>query len=374
MFYNETKILLLVRFYALKKDIYIIIEKGKSVLKRFKLLIMIVTIVSLLVLTACGGGAKETSKDTEKGTKDGDVITIKVGHISPDGQAYAIGFEEYAKAVEEATNGKVKFKIFGNGALGGERELMEGVQLGTLDMSVVTTSVVTGFVPEVAVIEFPFLFRDLDHTYKTLDGEVGQELLDKMSESNVKGIAFWENGPRHLANSKKPIKSVEDLKGLKMRVMESELLIDTYKEMGTNATPMAFPEVYGGLQQGVIDGSDFSTGVYYTTNVYEQSKYFSEVGLYYASATLVMNQELYDSLPEDIQKVIVDLGKEYAQKERQINQDLMADYKKNLLDQGVEIIPAEEIDMDSFRNAIQPVYDKHADRYGDYIERIKAVE
>ncbi len=335
---------------------------------------MIAAVVSLLALTACGGGAKDSGNDKANSGKDGDVITIKVGHISPDGQAYAIGFNEYAKAVEEATNGKVKFEIFGNGALGGEREMLEGVQLGTLDMSVITTGVVTNFVPEVAVIEFPFLFRDLDHTYKTLDGEVGQELLDKMSDVNLKGIAFWENGQRHLANSKKPIKSVEDLKGLKMRTIESELLLDTYSALGTNATPMAFPEVYSGLQQRVIDGSDFSTGVYYTTNVYEQSKYFSEVGLYYASATLVMNQELFESLPEDIQKVIVDLGKEYAQKERQINQDLMEDYKKNLVEKGVEIIPEEDIDMESFRKAVQPVYEKHAERYGDYVERIQAVK
>ncbi|HHW36590.1 MAG TPA: TRAP transporter substrate-binding protein DctP [Bacillales bacterium] len=336
---------------------------------------MITATLSLLMLTACGGDtAKEQANSNGKGGNDGDVITIKVGHISPDGQAYAIGFDEYAKAVEKATEGKVKFEIFGNGALGGERELLEGVQLGTLDMSLITTGVVTNFVPEVAVIEFPFLFRDLDHTYKTLDGEVGQELLDKMSAVNLKGIAFWENGQRHLANSKHPVKSVADLKGLKMRTIESELLLDTYSALGTNATPMAFPEVYSGLQQGVIDGSDFSTGVYYTTKVFEQSKHFSEVGLYYASATLVMNQKLYESLPEDVQKVIIDLGKEYAQKERQINQDLTAGYEKNLLENGVEIIRAKDIDMESFRQAVQPVYEKHAERYGDYIERIQNVK
>lgn len=346
-------------------------------MKKFKLFMIITTVVSLLMLTACGGGnAKEESASNgeAKTGADSDVITIKVGHISPDGQAYAIGFEEYAKAVEKATDGKVKFEIFGNGALGGERELLEGVQLGTLDMSLITTGVVTNFVPEVAVIEFPFLFRDLNHAYKALDGEVGQELLDKMSDVNLKGIAFWENGQRHLANSKHPVKSVADLKGLKMRTIESELLLDTYSALGTNATPMAFPEVYSGLQQGVIDGSDFSTGVYYTTKVYEQSKYFSEVGLYYASATLVMNQKLFDSLPEDVQTIVVNLGKEFAQRERQINNDLTADYEKNLLENGVEIIRADDIDMESFRQAVQPVYEKHAERYGDYIERIQNIQ
>ena len=149
-------------------------------LKGIKLLLTIATIVSLFVLTACGGGAKEGSNKNGSVGQDGEPITIKVGHISPDGQAYSVGFEEYAKAVEEATDGQVKFEIFGNGALGGERELLEGVQLGTLDMSLITTGVVTNFAPQVAVIEFPFLFRDLDHAYKTLDGEIGQELLDGM--------------------------------------------------------------------------------------------------------------------------------------------------------------------------------------------------
>ena len=343
-------------------------------MKRLKLWMMVAAVFSLLVLSACGGGAEDASKEKGESGNDSDVIKIKVGHISPDDQAYAIGFKEYAEAVEEATNGKVQFEIFGNGALGGERELLEGVQLGTLDMSLITTGVVTNFVPEVAVIEFPFLFRDLDHTYKTLDGEIGQELLDKMSESNLKGIAFWENGERYVANSQRPVKAVEDLKGLKMRTIESELLLDMYSALGTNATPMAFPEVYNGLQQGVIDGSDFSTGVYYTTKVYEQSKYFSEVPLYYASATLVINQELFDSMPEDVQKVITDLGKEFAAKQRQINQDLMEEYKENLVADGVEIIPAEEINIDGFRQAVESVYEKHAGSYGDYIERIQNVE
>lgn len=335
------------------------------------------TAVCLIWLTACGGTEQASTKEAKADApteENKDVIKIKVGHISPDGQAYAIGFEEYAKAVEEATNGQVEFEIFGNGSLGGERELLEAIQLGTLDMSLITTGVVTNFVPEVSVIEFPFLFRDLDHAYKTLDGEIGQELLDKMSEAGFKGIAFWENGQRHLANSQHPIKTPDDLNGLKMRTIESELLLDTYSALGTNATPMAFPEVYSGLQQGVIDGSDFSTGVYWSTNVYEQSKYFSEVGLYYASATLVINEELLNSMPEDVQKVILDLGKEYAQKQRQISQDLEAEQKQNLLDNGVEIINEEDLDIEAFREKVQPVYEKHAERYGSYIERIQNVE
>jgi tripartite ATP-independent transporter DctP family solute receptor len=336
----------------------------------------------LMWLTACGATEEATTEtNTEELVSEAvgsegneEVITIKVGHIAPDGEAYALGFEAYAEAVEEATNGQIQFEIFGNGTLGGERELLEGVQLGTLDMSLVTTGVVSNFVPEVTAIEFPFLFRDLDHAYKTLDSDVGQELLDKMSTVGFKGIAFWENGQRHLANSQQPITTPEDLKGLKMRSIESEILLDTYSALGTNATPMAFPEVYGALQQGVIDGSDFSYGVIWSTNVYEQTKYFSEAGLYYSSATLVINEDLYDSLSEDLQKVIVDLGKEFAQIQRGISQELEAEQKQNLLDNGVEIILMDDVDIEAFREKVQPVYEKHAERFGSYIERINAIQ
>ncbi len=342
------------------------------------------SVVCLMWLAACGGTEEvktetsgnmpqQESEDTAT-QESGNVTKIKVGHIAPPGEAYALGFEAYAEAVEEATEGQIQFEIYGNGSLGGERELLEAVQLGTLDMSLITTGVVSNFVPDVTAIEFPFLFRDLDHAYKTLDGEVGQGLLEKMSDAGFKGIAFWENGQRHLANSKKPIRTPDDLKGLKMRTIESEILLDTYSALGTNATPMAFPEVYGGLQQGVIDGSDFSYGVIWSTNVYEQTQYFSEAGLYYASATLVINEDLYESLPEDIQEIVTDLGKEYAKIQREISQDLEAEQKQNLLDNGVEIISMDDVEIEAFREKVQPVYEKHADRYGEYIEKIQTIE
>ncbi|MFC0558859.1 TRAP transporter substrate-binding protein DctP [Halalkalibacter alkalisediminis] len=348
-------------------------------MRKGKLLAVLTTLVFLFMLSACGGEEKITSEisaETEEnavGKMSEEVITIKVGHIAPDGEAYALGFDEYAAAVEEATNGQVQFEIFGNGSLGGERELLEGVQLGTLDMSLITTGVVSNFVTDVTAIEFPFLFRDLDHAYKTLDGEVGQEILDKMSDVGFKGIAFWENGQRHFANSKHPIYSPEDLKGLKMRTIESEVLLDTYSALGTNGTPMAFPEVYGALQQNVIDGSDFSYGVIWSTNVYEQTKYFTEAGLYYSSATLVINEDLFESLPEDVKEVVVDLGREYAQVQREISQGLEAEQKQNLLDNGVEIISMDEVDLEAFREKVKPVYDKHNERFGHYIERIQNI-
>jgi TRAP-type transport system periplasmic protein len=344
-------------------------------MKKRKILSVVSSATCLIWLTACGGADSATSEaEAAETTASDDVITLKVGHIAPPEEAYSLGFEAYAEAVEEATDGQVQFEIYGNGALGGERELLEGVQLQNLDMSVITTGVVTNFVPDVTAIEFPFLFRDLEHAYNTLDGEIGQELLDKMSDAGLKGIAFWENGQRHIANNQHPVLTPEDLKGLKMRTIESDILLDTYSALGTNATPMAFPEVYGGLQQGVIDGSDFSYGVIWSTNVYEQVDHLTEAGLYYASATLLMNDDLYTSLPEDIQETIITLGKEFAQTQREISQRLEEEQKQQLLDNGIEIVSADELDVEAFRQQVEPVYEKYEEEYGDILDRIANVE
>src|SRR5690606_29233979 len=133
--------------------------------------------------------------------------------------------------VEKETGGKVKFEIYGNGQLGGEREIIEQVQLGSLDMTVVTAGPVGNFVEEFSVLEMPFLFRDLDHVYKTLDGELGQSLMAELEKAGFKALGIWENGMRHLTNDQKPIRSPEDLKGMKMRTVENDVYVETYKAL-----------------------------------------------------------------------------------------------------------------------------------------------
>ncbi|WP_408010341.1 TRAP transporter substrate-binding protein DctP [Pseudalkalibacillus sp. A8] len=316
------------------------------------------------------------SSKTEGNVSDGgnESVTIKVGHIAPDEHSYTKGLEQFAEAVEKETDGQVKFDIYGGGQLGGEREVVEQVQLGTLDMTLVTAGPVGNFVDKFSVLEMPFLFRDIEHVYKTLDGEIGEELMGLIDEQGFKTLGLWENGFRHLTTKNQAITSPDDTKGLKLRTVENDIYVGTYQSIGADATPIAFPEVYTSLQQGVVDGMDVSYGVMHATKMYEVQGHLSEVGIYYASAPLIINKAKFDSLPENVQKVLVEKGKEFTDVQRKINQDMEADQKKDLMDKGIEIIEKKDVDIEAFEKAVEPVYKKNEDRFGDLIERIRSVE
>ncbi|WP_236939132.1 DctP family TRAP transporter solute-binding subunit [Evansella clarkii] len=368
-------------------------------MKKHLLKVLGTVLISTAVLTACGGGedpadaeASDASGSDNEANADegndsgeaennsaadsGDVINIKVGHIGPPTHSFTLGIEELTAAIEEETDGQVKFEIFPGGQLGGERDMVEQVQLGTLDMGIYTSAPVTNFVPELAVLDLPLIFRDHQHAYDTLDGEVGEELLSLIDAQGFKGLGLWENGMRHMLSNGKPILSADDLNGMKVRAIGNDLVLDTYRALGADPTPIEWPEVHTSLQQGIVEAHDNAYGVTHSTGIYEVQEYLSEVGLYYAAAVLLMNGDLFESLPEDVQEVFERLGKEYAHVQREMTTDIEAEQKQELMefDNGLEIYDAAEVDIDSFREAVQPVYEKYADEFGDLVERIQAVE
>lgn len=332
---------------------------------RKNLFILCLLALSLL-LAACGGDSDEANA-----TNDGDTITIKVGTISPPEHSYTKGIELFAEKVEEKTDGRVKFDMFLDGQLGGEREIIEQVQLGSIDLTVATGGVVGSFVPELSVLEMPFLFKDVEEAYKILDGEIGEQLVEKIDAQGFKTFGIWENGMRHLVNNKKTIKSPEDTKGMKMRTMENDLYLETYRALGTDPTPIAFPETYTSLEQGVVDGQDLSLGVMVTTKMYEVQDYFTDTGIYYAAAPMFMNQDKFESLPEDVQEIFIEVGEEVTQEQRRINQDMETEQLEYLEEQGVEIYVPTEKEMEAFRETVLPVYDKLSDQFDGMVEDIQ---
>src|SRR5699024_5518500 len=216
-----------------------------------------------------------------------------------------------------------------------------------------------------------FLFDSVEDAYKVLDGDIGAELMDKIEEQGFKSLGIWENGMRHIVNNKKPISSPDDMKGMKMRTVENDLYLETYRALGSDPTPIAFPEAYTSLEQGVVDGQDLSIGVMVTTKMYEVQNHLTENRIYYAAATMLMNADSFNSLPEDIQQIIVEIAEEVKHEQRKITQDMEAEQMEFLKDEGVEVVEPSADEIDAFRDAVQPVYEKLSDQFDGMVEQIQ---
>ena len=189
--------------------------------------------------------------------------TLKLATVTPTKHAYNDGAREFARLVKEGTNGEVVIKVYPGGQLGkGERELVEGMQMGIIDIAVTSTGPLSNFSPDMGVVDLPFLFLSNEHVDKVLDGPVGRKLLDGLEKANLKGLAFMENGFRNFTNSARPLEKPEDLKGLKFRTMENPVHLASVRSLGAQAVPMSWGEVYTSLQTGVIDGQENPGGHY----------------------------------------------------------------------------------------------------------------
>ena len=233
-------------------------------------------------------------------------ISISVAQNSHQG----VAIDTFAKEVERRTAGRYKIQTFYAGALGGERESIEAVQLGTQELAFSSTGPIPNFVPETKILDVPFLFRDKPHARAVLDGPIGQEMLGKFDAKGFKALAWAENGFRHMTNSKRDLKGPEDLKGLKMRTMENPVHIAAYKGLGIVTTPMAFPEVFTALQQGTVDGQENPLSVIMSAKFDQVQKHLSLTGHVYSPAIFVMNKASFDKLTAADKQAFVDSAKE----------------------------------------------------------------
>ncbi len=326
-------------------------------MRRF--LALTLAIVMVLSLTACGSKSQSTS-NAPAASEPAKQIVLKAGHSVAPTHPYHLGLEKFAQLIEERTGGKVKIEIFHSNQLGNERDMIEGLQMGTVDMVVSSTGPIGGFEPKMLVVDLPFLFRDREHAYKVLDGEVGKELLSSLSSKGITGLAFWENGFRHITNSKKPINTPEDLKGLKIRTMENQVHMDSFKELGADPTPMAWSEVFTALQQKVIDGQENPIPIIYTQKVYEVQKNLALTGHFYSPALLLMSKAKFDSFDAETQKIFAETALEVATYERDLikqMEDTQVDELKKL---GVNVTTP---DKTKLQEAVAPVYKKYETQF-----------
>lgn len=300
---------------------------------------------------------------------DMDPVTLRLAHVVNEQDGFHIAALKFEELVEARTNGKVDVEIYPNASLGDERTLLEGMQIGTVDMGVITNGPVANFVEEMAVFELPFLFPSNEAAYDVLDGPIGQELLDKLSEVNLKGLAYAERGFRNLTNSERAVNSPSDLDGLRIRVMENPVYTDTFRELGANAIPMAWTEALTAMQQGTIDGQENPVNVIHSFNLNETQNYMTLSRHTYAPAIFVMGMPVWNQLPEAAQSVVEDAAQEAAEHERQMNAEMEADQLAALREAGMQI--NDSPDLSAFQEAVAPVYEKYGEQFGDYLPRIQ---
>ena len=299
--------------------------------------------------------------------------TMKINVSAAQNSHHGVGIDVFAKEVEQRTNGRYRFQTFYNGALGGERESIEAVQLGTQEMTFCTSGAIPNFVPETKIVDVPFLFRDKAHARAVFDGPIGEELAKKFEAKGFKALAWADNGVRHITNSKRDVKTPDDLKGLKLRTMENPVHIAAYKSLGIMPTPMPWPEVFTALQQGTVDGQENPLSVILSQKLDQVQKHLTLTGHVYSPMVFLMNKGLYDKLSAADKQAFLDAGKKAAAAQRKKVNDDESSGIAQLKKDGMLVV--EKVDGDSFRKAVQTVYPNFAKEFGaDRIAAIQAVK
>jgi tripartite ATP-independent transporter DctP family solute receptor len=297
---------------------------------------------------------------------------IKVGYSVPKDSHYGVGVTTFCDDVEKGTQGRYKCQQFPASALGGEREMVEAVQLGTLDMVMTSTGPVGNFVPEIKVLDIPFLFRDYDHARKTLDGPIGQDLLTKFPSKGLVALAWGENGFRHMTNNKRPINAVADANGLKMRTMENKVHMAAYKTFGISPTPMSMAELFTALQQGTVDGQENPIPVIMSAKFSQVQKHLSLTGHVYSPALLLTSTRLWGKV-SDADKQLFKTSAQHAATamRKRVNDDEAVGIAQ-LRKEGMQVV--EKVDAESFRKAVAPAYAEFGKEFGaDKIAAIQGV-
>ena len=298
---------------------------------------------------------------------------IEVGHSTTLDSHYGMGMTRFGEVLEELSGGEMTLIQHPAAALGGEREMIEAVQIGALDMVITSTGPLPNFVPETQVLDLPFLFRDYDHARGVLDGELGQEMLAKIDEAGFKALAWTENGFRHITNSQRPIKTPEDLAGLKIRTMENPIHLKAFEALGAAPTPMSFAELFTALQQGVVDAQENPIVVISVSNFSEVQDHLTLSGHLYSPAIILMSQSFWDGLTEEQQGWVMQAAKESVEVTRNRVTELEETGVDKLREQGMEVVT--EIDREAFEAAVQPAYEQYTSQFGDeLIERIRSAE
>jgi tripartite ATP-independent transporter DctP family solute receptor len=283
--------------------------------------------------------------------------TIKVGSIVSDTHPDMVTMKKvFAPQVEKESKGRIKVELYPNAQLGGDRELCEGVQMGTIQMALPASSALAGFDKRIQVLDLPYLFTSREAAFEALDGELGQKLNEYMLAKGFMNLGYQENGMRHVTNNKKPVKSPADLKGVKIRTMENPMHLAYFKELGANPTPMSWGELYTALQQGTVDAQENPYAMISDGKFYEVQKFVSETGHVFSVTMLISNKKFMEKLPEDLRKIVVKASHDFALAQRKAIAEMEKTYKQEVTKAGMKANELSAAEKKPFVDATVKVY------------------
>jgi TRAP-type transport system periplasmic protein len=320
--------------------------------------------LALLFITVAGSAAPAIAAK----------FNLKMGHAVPTTDGQHAAAMKLAELVKERTNGDIEITIFPSNQLGNDAAMINGARGGTIDMVSSGASNFSGIVTNTAAMEMPFVFRSAPHAYNVLDGAVGQGVLDELSPHGIKGLAYWENGWRAFTNNKRPVRTPDDLKGLKIRSTPNPYHIQAFKLLGMNPSPMPISELYTALETGAFDAQEHPINVTWSAKFYEVQKHLTVSNHVYSPLIVVMNKAKFDTLPANYQKIVVDSAREAAKYQRDLNAQNSAKVVADLKKSGMQII--ENVDMAPFQKIVlEPIKKTFAEKNGPaLLNAIEAVK
>ena len=301
-------------------------------------------------------------------------MVFKASDVQPAGYPTVVATENLGKKLETATSGRLSVQMYPSMQLGGEKETIEQTQIGAIQLLRVSVGSMGPIVDDINVVNMPFLFRNTAHAEQMMDGPIGQELLDKITASPNAGLValcWMDSGARSLYNTKHPIKTIEDIKGLKIRVIGNPIFVDMMNALGGNGVAMGYDQVFSALQTGVIDGAENNPPSYVFDNHYTVAKHYALTEHLIVPEMVVFSKKTWETMSKDDQALLTKFSREAQLEER----ELWVKYEKQALDKaragGVEII--EIADKKPFQDAVKPVWDKYGPKYAETIKRIQAI-
>jgi tripartite ATP-independent transporter DctP family solute receptor len=309
--------------------------------------VLVLCVLSLSVFCAAAFAAPE--------------YTIRVGCVVSETHADMIAMREvFVKQIEEGSGGRIKVELYPNGQLGGDREMTEAVQMGTLHIAIPASSAMAGFDKRIQVLDLPYLFTSRESAFKALDGDLGKKLDEYLAEKGFINLGYQENGMRHAMNNKGPIRTPADMKGLKIRTMENPMHIAFFKELGATPTPMSWGELYTALKQGTVDAAESPYALISDAKLNEVQKYVSETGHVFSVTLLAANKKFIEGLPDDLREIVTKAGRACALEQRRIIAGQESGFKDEVTKAGMtanELTPDEKKAFVSAAANIRPMFE-----------------